>query len=159
MCILQIDGSTLRTLCMQHGPLQYFYLNLSNGQALVKYRAPEEAIKAQKSLNTCLLGNTTIVAEFVSEIEAQRLEQQLSAMSGPSQWSQGGGGRQSGVISGGGGNVRHDSWGSSTPVSSSLAGTGMWGNSGAPKGGNTGGGALWGTVEDNLLGNMLGETM
>lgn len=146
--LFQIDGSTLRTLCMQHGPLQYFYLNLSNGQALVKYRAPEEAIKAQKSLNTCLLGNTTIVAEFVSEAEAQRLEQQLSAMSGPSQWSQGG---QSGIVTGG--NMRHDSWGSSTPVPSSMAGTALWG-SGGNKGSNSGG--LW---DENLIGKMLGETM
>lgn len=142
---------------MQHGPLIYFYLNLSNGQALVKYRAPEEAIKAQKSLNTCLLGNTTIVAEFVSEAEAERLEQQLSAMSGPSQWSQGGGGgRQSSTISGG--NVRHDSWGSSTPVSSSLSGTGLW-DSSAPNKGSNNSSNLWGPVDDNLFRKMLGETM
>lgn len=141
---------------MQHGPLQYFYLNLANAQALVKYRSPDEAIKAQKSLNTCLLGNTTIVAEFVSEAEAQRMEQQLSAMSGgPSQWSQGG--RQSAVV--GGGNMRHDSWGSSTPVSSSLTGTSLWGSTGANKGGNTGGNALWGPMDDNLLGDVLGESM
>lgn len=151
---MQIDGSTLRTLCMQHGPLQYFYLNLAHGQALVKYKSTEEAVKAQKSLNTCLLGNTTIVAEFVSELEAHRFVEQQSAMSsGPSQWSQMGQPRQSNAI----GNQRQDmsSWGVTPPTS--MSGTGMWGNSsGASSGG------LWDNMEDNhnnLLGNMLGENM
>ncbi|XP_045211672.1 trinucleotide repeat-containing gene 6C protein-like isoform X3 [Mercenaria mercenaria] len=152
----QIDGSTLRTLCMQHGPLQYFYLNLAHGQALVKYRSTEEAVKAQKSLNTCLLGNTTIVAEFVSEVEALRFVEQQSAMSaGPSQWSQMGQPRQSTAI----GNQRQEmsmSWGVNPPTS--MSGTGMWGNS---SGGTSGG--LWDNIEDNsahnLLGNMLGENM
>ena len=150
----QIDGSTLRTLCMQHGPLQYFYLNLAHGQALVKYRSTEEAIKAQKSLNTCLLGNTTIVAEFVSEVEALRFVEQQSAMSsGPSQWSQMGQPRQSTAI----GNQRQDtSWGMTPPTS--MSGTGMWGNS---SGGSSG--TLWDNIEDNsthnLLGNMLGDNM
>lgn len=151
---MQIDGSTLRTLCMQHGPLQYFYLNLAHGQALVKYNSTEEAVKAQKSLNTCLLGNTTIVAEFVSELEAHRFVEQQSAMSsGPSQWSQMGKPRQSNAI----GNQRQDmsSWGVTPPTS--MSGTGMWGNS---SGGSSGG--LWDNMEDNhnnLLGNMLGENM
>ncbi|XP_060584662.1 trinucleotide repeat-containing gene 6C protein-like isoform X2 [Ruditapes philippinarum] len=152
----QIDGSTLRTLCMQHGPLQYFYLNLAHGQALVKYRSTEEAIKAQKSLNTCLLGNTTIVAEFVSEVEALRFVEQQSAMSsGPSQWSQMGQPRQSTAI----GNQRQDtsmSWGMAPPTS--MSGTGMWGNSSVGSSGT-----LWDNIEDNsthnLLGNMLGDNM
>ncbi|KAL4239264.1 Trinucleotide repeat-containing protein 6A protein [Mactra antiquata] len=151
----QIDGSTLRTLCMQHGPLQYFYLNLSHFQALVKYCSTEEAVKAQKALNTCLLSNTTIVAEFVSEAEAIRFVEQQNAMpSAPSQWSQMGQPRQSSAI----GNPRQDmsmsTWGVTPPTSS---GSGMWGNSGS-------GGSLWGdNLEDNsahnLLGNMLGDTM
>jgi hypothetical protein len=49
---------------MQHGPLMWFYLSLNNGQALVRYQCKEEAFKAQKSLHTCVLGNTTIIAEF-----------------------------------------------------------------------------------------------
>uniref|UniRef100_UPI00358FC49A trinucleotide repeat-containing gene 6C protein-like n=1 Tax=Myxine glutinosa TaxID=7769 RepID=UPI00358FC49A len=68
----QIDGSTLRTLCLQHGPLITFHLNLPHGNALIKYSSPEEAGKAQKSLHMCVLGNTTIVAEFASEEEITR---------------------------------------------------------------------------------------
>lgn len=33
----QIDGSTLKTLCQQHGPLTKFHLYLNHGIALVKY--------------------------------------------------------------------------------------------------------------------------
>lgn len=47
----QIDGSTLRTLCMQHGPLITFHLNLPHGNALVRYSSKEEVVKAQKSLH------------------------------------------------------------------------------------------------------------
>ncbi|XP_032896760.1 trinucleotide repeat-containing gene 6A protein isoform X3 [Amblyraja radiata] len=68
----QIDGSTLRTLCMQHGPLITFHLNLPHGNALVCYSSKEEAAKAQKSLHMCVLGNTTILAEFASEDEINR---------------------------------------------------------------------------------------
>lgn len=48
---LQIDGSTLRTLCMQHGPLVTFHLSLPHGNALVRYGSKEEVVKAQKSLH------------------------------------------------------------------------------------------------------------
>ncbi|XP_066496446.1 trinucleotide repeat-containing gene 6A protein isoform X3 [Tiliqua scincoides] len=68
----QIDGSTLRTLCMQHGPLITFHLNLPHGNALVRYSSKEEVVKAQKSLHMCVLGNTTILAEFASEEEISR---------------------------------------------------------------------------------------
>lgn len=51
VCVLQIDGSTLRTLCMQHGPLITFHLSLPQGNALVRYSSKEEAAKAQKSLH------------------------------------------------------------------------------------------------------------
>lgn len=98
----QIDGSTLKTLCCQHGPLQKFHLYASHGVALVKYSTSEEAgkvchfirypisgspdfavndqlricfnklfallfHKAQRALNNCLLGNTTILAETAGE--------------------------------------------------------------------------------------------
>ncbi|KAJ8404225.1 hypothetical protein AAFF_G00339980, partial [Aldrovandia affinis] len=68
----QIDGSTLRTLCMQHGPLLTFHLNLTQGNAVVRYSSKEEAAKAQKSLHMCVLGNTTILAEFAGEEEVNR---------------------------------------------------------------------------------------
>ena len=41
----QIDGSTLKTLCVQHGPLHNFHLYLSHGVALVRYSTGEEAAK------------------------------------------------------------------------------------------------------------------
>ncbi|XP_035389130.1 trinucleotide repeat-containing gene 6B protein isoform X1 [Electrophorus electricus] len=65
----QIDGSTLRTICMQHGPLLTFHLGLTQGSALIRYSTRQEAAKAQSALHMCVLGNTTILAEFVSEEE------------------------------------------------------------------------------------------
>lgn len=41
----QIDGSTLKTLCLQHGPLQNFHLYLNHGIAFAKYSSREEANK------------------------------------------------------------------------------------------------------------------
>lgn len=78
----QIDGSTLRTLCMQHGPLQNFHLYLNHGIALCKYSSREEASKAQQALNNCVLGNTTICAESPSDGEVQSILQHLGAPSG-----------------------------------------------------------------------------
>lgn len=43
----QIDGSTLKTLCLQHGPLQSFHLYLNHGIALAKYQSREEAGKVR----------------------------------------------------------------------------------------------------------------
>lgn len=51
LLLSQIDGSTLRTLCLQHGPLITFHLNLTQGNAVVRYSSKEEAAKAQKSLH------------------------------------------------------------------------------------------------------------
>uniref|UniRef100_A0AAY4ARM0 TNRC6 PABC binding domain-containing protein n=1 Tax=Denticeps clupeoides TaxID=299321 RepID=A0AAY4ARM0_9TELE len=68
----QIDGSTLRTICMQHGPLLTFHLSLNQGSALIRYSSRQEAAKAQSALHMCVLGNTTILAEFVSEEEVTR---------------------------------------------------------------------------------------
>ena len=65
----QIDGATLKTLCSQHGPLLNFFVNQNNGQALVQYASRLEGQKAHKSLNSCVLGNTTIMTEFVDESE------------------------------------------------------------------------------------------
>ncbi|GJQ80904.1 hypothetical protein Trydic_g4721 [Trypoxylus dichotomus] len=81
----QIDGSTLRTLCVQHGPLQSFHLYLHQGFALIKYSSREEATKAQQALNNCVLGNTTILAENPTEWEASiHLQQVASQQSGSS---------------------------------------------------------------------------
>uniref|UniRef100_A0A3Q1HCD4 TNRC6 PABC binding domain-containing protein n=1 Tax=Anabas testudineus TaxID=64144 RepID=A0A3Q1HCD4_ANATE len=80
----QIDGSTLRTLCMQHGPLITFHLNLPHGNAVVCYSSKDEAAKAQKSLHMCVLGNTTILAEFASEEEINRFFAQGQSLATPS---------------------------------------------------------------------------
>ncbi|XP_055689927.1 protein Gawky isoform X3 [Lutzomyia longipalpis] len=74
----QIDGSTLRTLCMQHGPLQNFHMYLNHSIALCKYSSREEAHKAQMALNNCVLGNTTICAESPSDSEVQNILQHLA---------------------------------------------------------------------------------
>uniref|UniRef100_A0A669DE20 Trinucleotide repeat containing adaptor 6B n=2 Tax=Oreochromis niloticus TaxID=8128 RepID=A0A669DE20_ORENI len=68
----QIDGSTLRTICMQHGPLLTFHLGLTQGTALIRYSSRQEAAKAQSALHMCVLGNTTILAEFMSEEDVAR---------------------------------------------------------------------------------------
>ena len=78
----QIDGSTLRTLCVQHGPLQHFHLYLNHGIALCKYSSREEASKAQQALNNCVLSNTTICAESPSESEVQNILSHLGVPSG-----------------------------------------------------------------------------
>ncbi|XP_064126721.1 trinucleotide repeat-containing gene 6C protein isoform X7 [Loxodonta africana] len=82
----QIDGSTLRTLCLQHGPLVTFHLNLTQGNAVVRYSSKEEAAKAQKSLHMCVLGNTTILAEFAGEEEVNRFLAQGQALPPTSSW-------------------------------------------------------------------------
>ncbi|ALC48141.1 gw [Drosophila busckii] len=80
----QIDGPTLRTLCMQHGPLVSFHLYLIQGIALCKYASREEANKAQMALNNCVLGNTTMFAESPNENEVQSILQHLPPQGGPS---------------------------------------------------------------------------
>ncbi|KAG5874249.1 hypothetical protein JTB14_027715 [Gonioctena quinquepunctata] len=75
----QIDGSTLRTLCLQHGPLLSFHLYLHQGFALAKYSSREEAIKAQTTLNNCVLGNTTILAENPTDWDANTLLQHVAS--------------------------------------------------------------------------------
>lgn len=82
----QIDGSTLRTLCLQHGPLVTFHLNLTQGNAVVRYSSKDEAAKAQKSLHMCVLGNTTILAEFAGEEEVNRFIAQGQALPPTSSW-------------------------------------------------------------------------
>ncbi|KTG47283.1 hypothetical protein cypCar_00039064 [Cyprinus carpio] len=82
----QIDGSTLRTLCMQHGPLITFHLNLTQGNAVVRYSSKEEAAKAQKSLHMCVLGNTTILAEFAGEDDVNRFFAQGQSFTPTTSW-------------------------------------------------------------------------
>ncbi|XP_013199683.1 protein Gawky isoform X1 [Amyelois transitella] len=73
----QIDGSTLKTLCVQHGPLQNFHLYLNQGFALARYSTREEAAKAQMALNNCVLSNTTIFAESPADSDVHMILQHL----------------------------------------------------------------------------------
>ncbi|OCT63020.1 hypothetical protein XELAEV_18044114mg [Xenopus laevis] len=98
----QIDGSTLRTLCLQHGPLITFHLNLTQGNAVVRYSSKEEATKAQKSLHMCVLGNTTILAEFAGEEEVNRFLAQGQPLPPTSSWQSNTGNSQPRLGSGGG---------------------------------------------------------
>uniref|UniRef100_S4RG63 UBA domain-containing protein n=1 Tax=Petromyzon marinus TaxID=7757 RepID=S4RG63_PETMA len=152
----QIDGSTLQTLCMQHGPLLTFHLNLPQGSAHVHYSSRQEASKAQKSLHMCVLGNTTIVAELASEEEASRYLAQspivpsMGPPSTPSGWPTAqaqrsalgagvtavpppfsrtsGGGGGNGIVGGSGGGVGLGRWNSNMPPPSpSLWGTPHYG--------------------------------
>lgn len=68
---------------MQHGPLITFHLNLPHGNAVVCYSSKDEATKAQKSLHMCVLGNTTIMAEFASEEEISRFFAQGQSLATP----------------------------------------------------------------------------
>ncbi|XP_029783854.1 trinucleotide repeat-containing gene 6C protein isoform X2 [Suricata suricatta] len=126
----QIDGSTLRTLCLQHGPLVTFHLNLTQGNAVVRYSSKEEAAKAQKSLHMCVLGNTTILAEFAGEEEVNRFLAQGQAVPPTSGWQSGTGAGQTRLGASGGshGLVRGDTGHWSAPC---LAGKGssdlLWG--------------------------------
>lgn len=128
----QIDGSTLKTLCVQHGPLQNFHLYLNHGIALAKYSTRDEAIKAQGALNNCVLGNTTIFAESLGENDVQQLLQHLSQQSsGGGGWGLRGGATPN-QGSGPKGAPPSDTWGS---------GSQLW----APA--NSGGGSLWTPLE------------
>jgi trinucleotide repeat-containing gene 6 protein len=62
---------------MQHGPLQNFHLYLNHGVALCKYSTREETNKAQQALNNCVLSNTTICAEIISDNEVQSFLQRF----------------------------------------------------------------------------------
>ena len=83
----QIDGSTLKTLCLQHGPVHLFHLLLHNGMCLVSYATQEEANKAQSALNNCVLGNTTILSHVPTESELKQLINQVGQNPPPSSWS------------------------------------------------------------------------
>lgn len=53
-----------------------FYRSAQYNYALIRYNSKEEAQKAQRALNACALGGTTILADFVSDVDAQRLMEQ-----------------------------------------------------------------------------------
>ncbi|KAF4092314.1 hypothetical protein AMELA_G00019450 [Ameiurus melas] len=133
----QIDGSTLRTLCMQHGPLITFHLNLTQGNAVVRYSSKDEAGKAQKSLHMCVLGNTTILAEFAGEEEVNRFFAQGQSLTPTTSWQANPGTNQTRL--GGGA--------SATPHPIGHWNTGSLGGGGAGSAAKTGNELLWGGVQ------------
>ncbi|XP_045932329.1 trinucleotide repeat-containing gene 6C protein isoform X2 [Micropterus dolomieu] len=154
----QIDGSTLRTLCMQHGPLITFHLNLTQGNAVVRYSSKDEAAKAQKSLHMCVLGNTTILAEFAGEEEVNRFFAQGQLLGGTTSWQATPGTNQTrmgGAGSGASHPIGHSPhWNNNNNSGSSSNSSGL-GTGGA----KTGGELLWGGVQQysSLWGPPSGE--
>lgn len=125
----QIDGSTLRTLCVQHGPLQHFHLYLNHGIALCKYNSREEASKAQQALNNCVLSNTTICAESPSESEVQNILQHLGVPSGSQSGGNGGNGNGAAATA----NANSATWRSPTQQGPARTGSdSTWGSSDWP---------------------------
>ncbi|XP_036943644.1 trinucleotide repeat-containing gene 6C protein isoform X2 [Acanthopagrus latus] len=154
----QIDGSTLRTLCMQHGPLITFHLNLTQGNAVVRYSSKDEAAKAQKSLHMCVLGNTTILAEFAGEEEVNRFFAQGQLLGGTTSW-QATPGTNHTRMGGSGSGASHPigpspHWNNNNNGGSSSSSSGL-GTGGA----KTGGELLWGGVQQysSLWGPPSGE--
>lgn len=178
----QIDGSTLRTLCMQHGPLITFHLNLTQGNAVVRYSSKDEAAKAQKSLHMyapeafraalrsayfkefnalssvspsrCVLGNTTILAEFAGEEEVNRFFAQSQSLGGTTSWQATPGTNQT-RMGGGGSGVSHPIGHSPHWNNNNNSGGGGLGAGGTKAGGEL----LWGGVQQysSLWGPPSGE--
>merc|ERR1712008_281410 len=155
---------TLKTLCIQHGPLKNFHLFLNNGIALVMYASGREANKAQKALNNCLLGNTTIQANMGSEVDANGIIQQL-----------GGGGQQSSrgatpssVSNMGSSNMGGSSNMASMPKSTSSSDSSMGGGPATSIYSGGAGPSIWGAptvsgsetsqLQPYLPGDLLGES-
>lgn len=77
---VQIDGTIVKALCQQHGPLQCFRYYPSSHQVLVSYRNKEDAIQAKLALHSCVLANTPLMAEFIPDAEAARMLDQPDAI-------------------------------------------------------------------------------
>uniref|UniRef100_A0A8C3SXH9 Trinucleotide repeat containing adaptor 6B n=1 Tax=Chelydra serpentina TaxID=8475 RepID=A0A8C3SXH9_CHESE len=137
----QIDGSTLRTICMQHGPLLTFHLNLTQGTALIRYNTKQEAAKAQTALHMCVLGNTTILAEFATDEEVSRFLAQAQPPTPAATPSAPTAGWQSLET----GQNQTDAVGPPLNLFGGSAGLGQWSSSGgSSSGGDLSGASLWG---------------
>ncbi|XP_006124002.2 trinucleotide repeat-containing gene 6B protein isoform X6 [Pelodiscus sinensis] len=137
----QIDGSTLRTICMQHGPLLTFHLNLTQGTALIRYSTKQEAAKAQTALHMCVLGNTTILAEFATDEEVSRFLAQAQPPTPAATPSAPAAGWQSLET----GQNQTDAVGPPLNLFGGSAGLGQWSSSGgSSSGGDLSGASLWG---------------
>ena len=54
----------LKNLCASHGRVREFLPRLEKGEATVVYTVHADAVRAQRALNMCLLGDCHMVAEF-----------------------------------------------------------------------------------------------
>jgi len=54
----------LKNLCSSHGRVKTFTPNLDKGEATVTYCVHSDAVRAQRALHMCLLGDCHMVAEF-----------------------------------------------------------------------------------------------
>ncbi|XP_052864148.1 protein Gawky-like [Anopheles cruzii] len=144
----QIDASTLRTLCMQHGPILSFHPYPAQGLALCRYTTRDEATKAQQALNNCPLGASTISAECPSsDAEVQTYLQQLGVSVAATNVavSNASSGADSSIS-----NLSSQSWRQGSSASA-TGGTDTWG-SGWPMGAGdpgsvTGGANLWAPLD------------
>ncbi|XP_077195532.1 trinucleotide repeat-containing gene 6B protein isoform X5 [Paroedura picta] len=137
----QIDGSTLRTICMQHGPLLTFHLNLTQGTALIRYSTKQEAAKAQTALHMCVLGNTTILAEFATDEEVSRFLTQAQPPTPAATPSAPAAGWQSLET----GQNQTDPVGPALNLFGGSTGLGQWSSGGgSSSGGDLAGASLWG---------------
>lgn len=164
--LIQIDSSTLKTLCMQHGSLQLFHFQQESGVALIKYTSRDQALKARSALNQFSFGNANVIAEIPSEQQVQQIQNALQqSSSGQSNLYTG----SAPVDNISASNVTTNGW-SSVGQSNSNA---LWsysqmaigpGNSSQSNvGANSGnGGSIWQTMDSNpsnlLPGNLLGES-
>lgn len=143
---------------MQHGPLITFHLNLTQGNAVVRYSSKDEAAKAQKSLHMCVLGNTTILAEFAGEEEVNRFFAQGQSLGGTTSWQANPGTNQTRM--GGTGPGASHPIGHSPHWNNNNGGGNSGGGGGLGAGGaKTGGDLLWGGVQQysSLWGPPSGE--
>ena len=91
-----MDSATTRALSQRYGDVINFYFIPENQAALIQYGSRDVAANAQKSLNNFAMGNTTLRADFISDIDAQKAISQLSSQAfqqnstpvNTSQWSQ-----------------------------------------------------------------------
>ncbi|XP_055993406.1 trinucleotide repeat-containing gene 6B protein isoform X2 [Sorex fumeus] len=136
----QIDGSTLRTICMQHGPLLTFHLNLTQGTALIRYSTKQEAAKAQTALHMCVLGNTTILAEFATDDEVSRFLAQAQPPTPAATPSAPAAGWQSLET----GQTPSDPVGPALNLFGGSTGLGQWSSGAGGSGADLAGASLWG---------------
>ena len=71
--VCQVDVSVVRSLCQQHGTVQFFQLNSSARQALVTFSTPDEAAAAQRALSCYLLAGMTLSVEFIPDTDVTQL--------------------------------------------------------------------------------------